>query len=369
MNYVMLIGGLVALVIGGELIVHYGVKLAEALKVPSLVIGLTVVAIGTSIPELAVGIDGIRRGVGSLVLGNMVGTDIVNVLLILGLSALIRPIDVPPGVLKFDLPMMTISSALLWFVSLNGAYLSMWNGVLFLSLGVAYMVFLVTTARRRTVPDLGLTESVITGQIPVIAAVLPVTGSIPAVGGKKKTKQTMSEALADSAYDTESASASSGEEKKLTPKQFLVVLLLLVVGLGVILVGANLLVGGATGIAEALGVSETLIGLTVVAIGTSAPELVTTIIATIRNERGLAFGNLIGSSTLNLTIILGTALLFAREHIPVDPSLLWLSMPLMILVGLVCVPVFFSGRRINRVEGGLFVAAYAVYLGYNIITA
>jgi cation:H+ antiporter len=126
---------------------------------------------------------------------------------------------------------------------------------------------------------------------------------------------------------------------------------------------------GAIAIATDFGLSETLVGLTIVAIGTSAPELVTTIIATIKNERSLAFGNLVGSSTLNLTIILGIALLFSPAAVLVDPKLLRVSMPLMILVGLACIPVFLTGRRISRLEGGIFVATYGAYLAYTIAVA
>jgi len=334
MNFLILLFGLALLVVGGELVVTNGVRVAEHFRISPMIIGLTVVAIGTSLPELAVGIDGMRRGVGDIVLGNVVGTDIVNILLILGLSALIRPIAVPPGILKIDLPMMTISSAFFLFLAWNG-YLGVTDGIILLVAGIIYMTFVLVTARRR---DLG--------------------------EGTIESPDAASSALnhADEMELAESVSLKSA------PKPLWLTILLLVIGLAGIVYGADRMLSGAVAIAQQFGVSETLIGLTIVAIGTSAPELVTTIIATIKNERGLAFGNLVGSSTLNLTIILGLSLLFTPYSIAVNPSLLRVSMPLMVLVGLACVPVFLSGRRMSRLEGGLFVAAYAVYLTYTLVS-
>lgn len=155
-------------------------------------------------------------------------------------------------------------------------------------------------------------------------------------------------------------------KEKVTRKAALISTGLLVIGLAAIIWGADLMLDGAVRIAIDLGISETLVGLTVVAIGTSAPELVTTIIATIKDERSLAFGNLIGSSTLNLTIILGTALLFTPHAIAVNPKLIQFSVPFMIATGLVCIPVFMSGKRISRVEAWAFRRRLRNLLGiYN----
>ena len=329
MDIVILLFGLALLVIGGELVVSNGVKVAEFFRVSPLIIGLTIVAIGTSLPELAVGIDGMRRGVGDIVLGNMTGTDIVNVLFILGLSALIRPLAVPPGVLSVDLPMMTISSAVVLFLAWDG-YLSRIDGIILLVGGLVYMIFIITHARRR---------------------------DNKIVVDETKTETDLSE---------EAARVLEGGPSR---KDVVISSVLLIIGLATIIFGADQMLRGAVAIAYDFGLSETLVGLTIIAIGTSAPELVTTIIATIKDERGLAFGNLVGSSTLNLTLILGPALLFSQHAVPVDPKLTHLSMPLMVLVGLACIPVFLTGRRISRLEGGLFVAAYAAYLSYTIATA
>ena len=330
MDVLTLLAGLALLVIGGELVVDHGVRVAQFFKVSPLIIGLTIIAIGTSLPELAVGIDGMRKGVGDIVLGNMAGTDVVNVLLILGLSALIRPLAVPNGVIKRDLPMMTLSSVIFLVLAWNG-FLARWEGAALLIGGLAYMVFTIKTARR------GL-----------------------------KNKGNIDETSTDKNY---AAHHPEKIKEKVTRKGALLSGVLMAIGLATIIYGADLMLRGAVAIASDLGVSETLIGLTVIAIGTSAPELVTTIIATIKDERGLAFGNLVGSSTLNLTIILGAALLFSPIPVPVDPKLIFFSIPFMVLVGVACIPVFITGKQITRIEGGLFVVAYLVYLGLTIALA
>ncbi|MDR2703337.1 MAG: hypothetical protein LBB58_03220, partial [Cellulomonadaceae bacterium] len=148
MDILILLAGLALLVVGGEFVVTHGVRIASFFRISPMIIGLTVVALGTSLPELAVGIDGMRRGVGDVVLGNVVGTDIVNILLILGLSALIRPISVPPGILSFDLPMMTLSSVFFLLLARDG-YLSAGNGLTLLMAGLVYLGFVIFSARRR----------------------------------------------------------------------------------------------------------------------------------------------------------------------------------------------------------------------------
>jgi len=330
MNVILLIVGIAALMIGGEVTVRYSVKLAEALRIPTLIVGLTIVAIGTSLPEMAVGITGVIAGNGGIVMGNIVGTNIVNVLLILGLSALIRPIAVPNGVLSFDLPIMVGACGLLWLLAVNG-HLAVWNGALLLLLGIIYMAVVVITARKRP---------------------------------------TASEMSHDFTDENQNGIRDDREDaERLTPGRMALTVLLLLAGLAIIKFGADWMLSGAVGIAEALGVSQTMIGLTIVAMGTSAPELVTMMVATIRNERGLAFGTIIGSSTLNLTIVLGTGLLFAHPAVDVDWAMRYINIPVMILVGIICVPVFFTGKRVSRWEGGLFVALYGVYLAYTILDA
>lgn len=321
MTELMLLAGLVGLIAGAELIVSFGTRLARRLGISPLIIGLTIVSIGTSAPELAVGVDAMSRGAGSLVLGNIAGTNMVNLLLILGLSAAIRPIVLQKQTLQLDLPAMVISSLLLVVLAADGV-LSTWDGVILAATAVVYTLRLLRTARR----------------------------------------QASAEALTHEVKHTDGEVPPSHSGRRIALD-----LLLTVVGIAVVVLGADWLVTGAVAIAETFGVSDTLIGLTVVAIGTSLPELATTISATIRGGRSIAVGNLIGSSTYNLTFILGTSLLFGPERVPVSHQLVWFDLPLMLGAALLCIPVFITGRRIARWEGIMFVTAYAAYLTYLIV--
>lgn len=311
--------GLVALVLGAELVVRFGSRLARRLGVPPLLVGLTIVSIGTSAPELAVGIDAVRSGAASLAIGNIAGTNVVNLLLILGLSAAVRPLVLRLQTLRLDLPAMALASLLVLLLAVDGT-LSVVDGVILASVAVVYTALLVVFARRESL---------------VVAS--------------------------------EFAEEYPPEPRRRAPAAVTLHLVMLLVGLVVIVQGADWLVHGATDLARAVGVSDAVIGLTVVAIGTSAPELATTVIATIRGDRDIAIGNLIGSSTYNVTLILGTSLLFAPGHVPVDAELVMIDLPLMVVVSLVCVPVFLTGRRVSRTEGVAFVVAYAAYLTFLLV--
>lgn len=317
---VLIVLGLVALIVGAELVVRYGSRLARRMGVPPLLVGLTIVSIGTSAPELAVGIDAIRSGAGSLAVGNIAGTNVVNLLLILGLSAAIRPIMIHLQTIKLDLPSMAIASAVVLLLALDGS-LSVVDGVVLFALALVYLALLFVFTKREN------------------AAV---------------------KAEFEHEYPPEKPSGGAW------PAVLQVVLL--IAGLAVILFGADWLVTGSVDLARAVGVSDAIIGLTIVAIGTSAPELATTIISTIRGDRDIAIGNLIGSSTFNVTIILGTSLFFAPGSIALDPHLVMIDLPVMLAVALVCIPVFITHRGVTRVEGGAFVAAYVAYLAILLVT-
>lgn len=314
-----LLAGLAALIVGAELVVRYGALLARRLHVPQMIIGLTIVSIGTSAPELAVGIDAMRVNAGSLAVGNIAGTNIVNLLLILGLSAAIRTIDFDPRTLRLDLPAMAAVAVMLFLLSLDGQ-LQFWEGIPLVLAAIGYSGLLVWWTRReaRVVP-------------PEVAALprepVPRSGPLAAVGQ----------------------------------------VTLLVLGIAIIVVGADWLVDGAVELARISGVSDAFIGLTVVAIGTSAPELVTALVSTIRGNRDIAIGNLIGSSVYNLTLILGVPVLVAKGSGPIEDSLLHIDLPAMVAVCLLCIPIFLTGRRLSRLEGVSFVVAYLVYLGYLIV--
>ena len=315
--WLLVLLGLVLLVVGAELVVRYGAQFARRLGVPSILVGLTIVSIGTSAPELAVGIDAARAGEGSLALGNIAGTNIVNLLLILGMSAAIRAIPVGLQTLKLDLPMMGGVALLLLVFSIDQV-IEQWEGGVLLAVAIAYTLLLVRWARRENArvvaefehefSDVGVRER---GALGIVFAVV-----------------------------------------------------MLIVGLVVIILGAQWLVEGAVELAEAMGVSSAFIGLTIVAIGTSAPELATTILSTFRGDRDIAIGNLIGSSTYNLTAILGITVLVAP--IAVIEPLLLVDIPVMIAAAFIVGAFMMSGRVLTRREGALMVVGYVAYLAYLI---
>ncbi|HEY5881389.1 MAG TPA: calcium/sodium antiporter [Nakamurella sp.] len=253
----LVVGGLALLILGAEVLVRGAAALASALGVPPVVVGLTVVSVGTSAPELAIGIDSAINDAGPLAIGNIAGTNIVNLLLILGLSAAIAPLAIAVPTIRRDLPIMAAIGVLLLVLCWDGS-LSRAEGAILLLIAVGYTILIVVQARHD-----------------------PVAVQI-------------------------------AEDELPTPKgRTWVHLLLTVAGLAVIVVGAELLVRGSVDLSRAFGVSEAVIGLTVVAIGTSAPELVTTLVSTFRGDRDIAIGNLIGSSTYNIGLVLGSSALVA----------------------------------------------------------
>jgi cation:H+ antiporter len=311
------VAGLVVVIVGAEFIVRGGSRVAALLGVSPMILGLTVVSIGTSTPELAIGLTAANEGKGGLAVGNIAGTNIVNILFILGLSAWIKPLELRLLSLKLDLPVMVVSALALLWMAWDGV-LSRQEGAWMVCAAVAYTVAMVRMGRRESLP---LQQEFSREYSP--ENVLPRAGTL----------------------------------------QGTISVLMLAAGVVVVVVGADLLVSGASEMARSLGVSDAVVGLTIVAIGTSAPELATTIMSTLKNERDIAIGNLIGSSTYNILFILGATCLATPGGVPVEPSLLHVDLPLAALVALLCIPVFATDRRISRNEGAFFVAAYALYLG------
>lgn len=312
--------GLLALVGGAELVVRGGSRVAARFGISPIVIGVTVVAIGTSAPELAIGVDAALRGSGSLAVGNIAGTNVLNLLFILGLVALLRPVELRSQTLRLDLPTIVGAALLLWLLAADGRITRLDGGVLVL-FGIVYTALVVRLARRES------------------AAVR--AEFVGEYGVTKRQTGPVRHLVRDAAW--------------------------LVIGIAVIVVGANWLVEGATGIARTLGLSEAFIGLTVVAIGTSAPELATAIVATVRKEHDIAVGNLLGSSVYNILFILGVTALVPAGGIAVERPLVVIDIPVMVAAAIACVPVFITGHRIRRIEGAAFVVAYLAYLAYLLI--
>ena len=320
MDVLLFLFGLIFLVAGAEALVRGASRLALSVGMSPLVIGLTVVAFGTSAPELAVSVQSAVSGSADLALGNVVGSNIFNILCILGLSALIVPLLVARQVVRQEVPVMIGVSLLLLLLALDGR-VGRGDGGLLLGSLIAYTVFLVVQSRRQhRRGDAGLPDDV--------------------------------------------PSASAGWDRHPAMQ-----LLLIVAGLGMLVLGATWLVDSAVRFAQYLGVSELVIGLTIVAAGTSLPEVATSIIAALRGQRDIAVGNVVGSNVFNILGVLGLSSLVGPTGIGVAPSVLAFDLPVMIAVAIACLPIFFTGNLIARWEGALFLALYAAYLAYVLLAA
>lgn len=313
---IIFLAGMVIIIVGAELMLRGAARVAVLLGIKPIVIGLTVVSIGTSMPELAVGITAVTEGKGPLAVGNIAGANIINILMILGLSALIRPLPVHSLSVRLDVPVMIAASLALVVLAWDGV-LSRAEGMLMLGAAVAYTFALVRLSRRES------------------------------VALRREFAEEYNASLIPKTF------ISSGAWNSL----------LLFAGLPVTLLGADLLVSGAIDLAQDYGVSDAIVGLTIVAIGTTAPELATTMVATFKNDRDVAIGNLIGSSIYNILVILGVTCIAAPGGIDVSDEILRIDLPLAAAIALVCLPVFTSDRMVSRLEGGVFVAAYLLYLG------
>jgi cation:H+ antiporter len=318
---VLSIVGLVLLIGGAELLVRGAVRIAAVAGISPLVVGMTVVALGTSAPEFAVGIRSSLAGQPDLALGNAVGSNISNVLLILGVTALVKPIVVHQKLVKLDVPLMIGASALLLVMSLDGG-VGRIDGAALFALLMAYMAFSVRASRRETL-------------------------------------------AVKAEYEKEYGVPDAKKEKGRLP----IDLALVIVGLVGLVIGAGWLVDGAVALARSLGVSELVVGLTVVAVGTSLPEIATSLIAAKRGEGDIAVGNVVGSNLFNILGVLGASAMVAPSGVPVARAALRFDIPVMIAVSVACVPIFFHDARISRWEAGLLVAHYLGYLTYIVLTA
>jgi cation:H+ antiporter len=321
MVIVMLVAGLITLIVGAEALVRGASRLAAALGISPLVIGLTVVAFGTSSPEMAVSVQSALAGQGDIALGNVIGSNVFNVLFILGISALITPLIVAQQLVRLDVPIMIGMSFVVWLMALNGL-LERWEGILLFSGIIIYTVFLIWQSRR------------------------------------------------ESKAIQEEYAAEYSEREARTWQHTAINVLLAVGGLALLVLGAQWFVDGATQLARFFGVSDLIIGLTIVAAGTSLPEVAASIVAALRGERDIAVGNVVGSNIFNLLAVLGLAGIVAPgEGIAVPPGVLAIDLPFMVAVAVACLPIFFTGGTVKRWEGVVFLGYYVAYTIYLILTA
>ncbi len=309
MTYLKILLGFTLLGLGAEFLVRGAAKIARGIGVSSLVVGLTIVAFGTSLPELMVSIKAAIIGNSDICIANVVGSNTFNVLFILGICALVKPLAVSHQLIKIDVPVMIFSSILLFLLASDGK-INFLEGFIMAFILVNYTVIII-----------------------------------------KKSK--------------------SEEESpiKIETKYWVKNLSLILGGFVLLALGADYLVNGAIELARLLGVDDAVIGLTIVAAGTSLPELATSFVATLKGERDIAIGNIIGSNIFNILFILGASSMFSAKGLIVSPDILHYDIPVTIGVALLCYPVFVWGKIISRSEGFLFLASYVAYTIFLILKA
>ena len=309
-NLIELLSGLVLLILGAELMVRAAVRLAERLHVRPLIIGLTIVALGSSAPQMTVSLQAALTDNPDIAVGSVVGSGIFNILVTLGLSALIIPLRVSRQLVRLDIPLM-IGASLLVFILAWNKDLGRFDGVLLLGALALYLGLLLRQSRHSTRPH--------------------------------------------------------GARPQDTQQSWLISVLMILAGLAMLVFAGRLLLGAAVVVATDLGLSERVIGLTVVAVGTSLPELATSLIAALRGQRDIAVGNVIGANLFNLLGVLGLTALLAPTPLSVSPNALDFDLPVMLGVAALCLPVFYSGYRVTRAEGLLLLGLYLVY-GLHVVS-
>lgn len=316
MTILLLLTGLALLIGGAELLVRGASRLATSFGITPLVVGLTVVAFGTSSPELAVSIKASVSGQAEIALGNVIGSNIFNVLFILGLSALIAPLVVSSKLIRLDVPLMIGLSGGVWLLALDGR-LSRLEGLVLVAGLVMYTSYLIYQSRKeKENPDKGL--------------------------------------------------ELSETEKKSGPLKNG---LMIAGGLLMLILGSRWLVESAVTIAQGLGVSELIIGLTIIAAGTSMPEVVTSVVAGLRGERDIAVGNVVGSNIFNIMGVLGITSVISSGGIEISEAITGFDIPVMTAVAIACLPIFFTGGIISRWEGAVFMGYYIAYTLYLVLAA
>lgn len=319
-SILFLIVGFILLVVGAELLVRGASRIALAFGISPLVVGLTVVAFGTSAPEAAVSTWGVLAGQSGVAIGNVVGSNIFNILFVLGLSACITPLIVSQQVVRLEVPIMIGVSCLMWALAADRT-IGRTDGALLFAGIITYTVWAIRKSRG-------------------------------------ETREIARE------YEKE-----FGKNKRTNGGCVAVQIVLIIVGVGLLVSGSQCLVKGAVAIAELLGVNDLIIGLTIVSAGTSLPEVAASVVAAIKGERDIAVGNAVGSNLFNILAVLGLSGLVAPHGIPVPAPALALDIPVMVGVAVACLPVFFTAHRISRWEGAVFLGFYVLYVAYLVMAA
>ncbi len=325
--YLIFIAALVGLLLAGHLLVSGAVLIGRRLGLTATVIGLTIVAAGTSAPELAVFAEAIAVNDTELAVGSVVGSNIANILLVLGLVAAFGTVRLSSRLVRIDVPIMIAASLLLLLFALDGIVRPLEAAVL-----VAGVVLFVAFTVRSSRADSALQSAGSTD----VAIERPVeTGSAAIDGGPRLVKD----------------------------------LGLVAAGAIGLMAAATYVVSGAEQIARDLGIPELIVGLTVVALGTSAPEIVTSVVAALRGERELAVGNAIGSNIFNILFVIGVSGLFARPGIGISVDVVAIDLPIMVAVAVACLPLLFWDHTLDRWEGLVFLGYYAAYTAFLVLTA
>jgi cation:H+ antiporter len=307
--------GLGLLLYGAKILVDGSSNLALAAGLSPLVVGLTVVSFGTSSPELAVSVQAAHSGLSDMAVSNIIGSNIFNVLFVLGLTALIAPLIVKKQLVRFDVPIMIGLSFLFYFFAIDGK-ISRWEGILLILLLTAYILVLIRMGRK------------------------------------------------DAAL--EKAAGIEPEQPSLSTPASIVKI---VSGLVLLVIGSNWMVDGAVMFARLLGLSEVVIGLTIVAAGTSLPEVAASGMAAIKGERDLAVGNVVGSNIFNILAVAGMSSTVSPAGLSVTTGLIHFDFPVMLAATVACLPIFFTGHLIARWEGALFFAYYFIYTSFLVMSA
>ena len=321
----LFIVGCALLIAGAEMLVNHASFLALAFGISPLVIGLTIVAYGTSAPELVVSVQSSYSGQGDLAVGNLVGSNIANVLLILGVSSVVTPLVVSRKIIRLEVPLLIGISIVTMAMAWNGSIGRLEGSILFLG-ALLYTGFIIYQSRREESEDARIAALDLDAP-PAIALERPRTGQIAIRLGW------------------------------------------IVVSFAMLVLGSRALVYSASTIARSLGFSELIIGLTIVAVGTSLPELATSVMASIKGEKDIAIGNVIGSNIFNILFVMGVCSMIAPEGLPIALPALRFDIPVMVAVAIACLPIFFTGGIVDRWEGLLFLGYYLAYTSYLVFNA